>query len=485
MITLILIALIASILYSLLIFRPKNFPPGPPCLPLVGTLPFVPSKNVHFTMVKKWINDYGPVVGLMFGSHPAVAVIGAKQVMEVLRRDEFQGRPYTFNAKHRSFNKRLGFFFTDGPFWQEQRRFTLRHLRDLGFGKKSLEGIIVDEAEVLFKKLLNVEIQRNGFFGLSSINVLWAVLGGVRHSQNDTEFTTLLQKITKLFRTGNPSGDIIDIIPFLRHLFPDVAGYKDRMIGTVCSQNYFRKSIREHMKTLDENAPRDFIDLYLTEMKQNDGTNNSSYTEDGLIMILLDLFSAGAESVANSLDYALLYMILNPHIQKKVQEELDTVVGRSRRPTLDDKPRLPYVEATISEALRINPIAPLTPNHRVLKDTKLDGYEIPKETMVIINIWSVLSDPGHWGDPEVFRPDRFLDCNGKFVKDEWLVNFGSGKRYCIGESLAKNVLFIFFASFFQEFSITIPEGDPSPTTMPQPGFTTAPHPFRMKLKQRM
>lgn len=105
--------------------------------------------------------------------------------------------------------------------------------------------------------------------------------------------------------------------------------------------------------------------------------------------------------------------------------------------------------------------------------------------MVIINIWSVLSDPGHWGDPEVFRPDRFLDCNGKFVKDEWLVNFGSGKRYCLGESLAKNVLFIFFASFFQEFSITIPEGDPSPTTMPQPGFTTAPHPFRMKLKQRM
>lgn len=85
-------------------------------------------------------------------------------------------------------------------------------------------------------------VQRNGFFGLSSINVLWAVLGGVRHSQNDTEFTTLLQKITKLFRTGNPSGDIIDIIPFLRHLFPDVAGYKDRMIGTVCSQNYFRVS---------------------------------------------------------------------------------------------------------------------------------------------------------------------------------------------------------------------------------------------------
>jgi cytochrome P450 len=62
-------------------------------------------------------------------------------------------------------------------------------------------------------------------------------------------------------------------------------------------------------------------------------------SEDGLVTILLDLFSAGAESVANSLDYCILYLILNPHIQKKVQDELDAVVGRSRRPSLDDKPR--------------------------------------------------------------------------------------------------------------------------------------------------
>lgn len=61
-------------------------------------------------------------------------------------------------------------------------------------------------------------------------------------------------------------------------------------------------------------------------------------SEDGLIMILLDLFSAGAESVANSLDYALLYMVLNPHIQRKVHEELDAVVGRSRRPSGEDRP---------------------------------------------------------------------------------------------------------------------------------------------------
>jgi hypothetical protein len=59
-------------------------------------------------MAKKWLKEYGPVVGLMYGTQPAVAVIGAQEVMEVFRREEFQGRPNTFNSRDRSFNKRLG-----------------------------------------------------------------------------------------------------------------------------------------------------------------------------------------------------------------------------------------------------------------------------------------------------------------------------------------------------------------------------------------
>jgi len=485
MIILVLLAVVAFILYSLLIFRPKNFPPGPPCLPVFGSIPFVPTKHVQFTMQKKWLKEYGPVVGLMYGSHPVIATVSGEACLEVLRRDEFQGRPDSFNSRDRAFNKRLGFFFTDGQFWIDQRRFSLRNLRDLGFGKRSLEVIILDEAEELIKRLEPNDIQTSGFFNLPAINILWSVLGGDRLSTNDGDFMTLLQKISRLFRTGNPSGDVLDVFPFLRFIMPGLAGYRERKSGTEYGHQFLRESVREHMRTFDENAPRDYIDMYLKEMKKNDGINNASFTEDGLVMILLDLFSAGAESVANTLDYAMLYMVLNPHIQRKVHEELDAVVGRSRRPSGEDRPQLPYLEATLTEAMRINPIAALTPLHRVTKDTKLNGYDIPKDTTVIISLWSVLSDPGHWGDPEVFRPERFLDSNGKFVKDEWMINFGTGKRYCVGESLSKSVLFLFFATFLQEFSVSIPEGEPRPTTIPQPGFTTAPYPFRIKLKQRM
>jgi methyl farnesoate epoxidase/farnesoate epoxidase len=85
--------------------------------------------------------------------------------------------------------------------------------------------------------------QRIGFFGLSAINVLWAVLGGVRHSHNDGDFKALLQKITRLFRVGNPSGDILDVLPFLRFIFPDLGGYRERSIGTVEAQKFIRVSM--------------------------------------------------------------------------------------------------------------------------------------------------------------------------------------------------------------------------------------------------
>jgi hypothetical protein len=79
-----------------------------PCLPVIGSFPFVPTENAQFTMQEKWLKKYGPVVGLMYGSHPVIATVGGEATLEVLRRDEFQGRPDTFNARDRAFNKRLG-----------------------------------------------------------------------------------------------------------------------------------------------------------------------------------------------------------------------------------------------------------------------------------------------------------------------------------------------------------------------------------------
>ena len=102
-----------------------------------------------------------------------------------------------------------------------------------------------------------------------------------------------------------------------------------------------------------------------------------------------------------------------------------------------------------------------------------------------ICLYSLFQDKDHWGDPEVFRPERFLDPEGKLVKDEWMIPFGAGKRACLGEILARSTLFLFFTTLLQEFTFTIPEGDPIPSKIPLSGITIAPQPFRVKVTKRL
>lgn len=431
------------------------------------------------------MEKYGPVVGLMLGSIPIIAVSGPREVLEVLRRNEFDGRPDAPEVRERNLNKRLGVLLTDGPFWVGLRHFTLRHLKDFGFGKKSAEGVILEETEQLMKEMKEKEVvQVAGLFSVPSINVLWSMIAGTRYAHDDADFKSLLYKLNNYFRSGSPAGNLETIFPILKKIAPGLCGHKKRMDATNDLMNFFRKTIHEHKLMLEENNPRDFMDVFLQQMEAEYADENSIFTEDGLVVLCLDLFAAGSESLSNTLSFCLLYMVLHPRVQEAVQKELDVVIGHSRRPTLEDRASLPYVEATISEILRINPVGPMALPHVPLTDTELCGYTIKKNTPVLVNIWSVLHDREHWTDPENFRPERFLDADGKFVKDEWLIPFGAGRRVCLGEILARNMLFLIFSSLMQEFTFRTPEEDTCPTTDALPGFTAAPAPFRVQVTER-
>ncbi|GFG40194.1 hypothetical protein Cfor_09782 [Coptotermes formosanus] len=443
------------------------------------------NQHIHLTMSGSWLEKYGPVVGLLLGSAPLIAVSGPHAVLEVLRRDEFHGRPDSEEIRERSFNKRLGILLTDGPFWVEHRRFTIKHLKDFGFGKKSAEAVILEETEQLMIEMKEMKVvQVSGLFNIPSVNVLWSMIAGTRYAHDDADFKLLLHKLNSFFRSGSPAGNLATIFPVLKKIAPELCGHKKKMEALNELTNFFRKTIHEHKLMLEENNPRDFMDVYLQQMEAEKADDNSTFTEEGLIVLCLDLFSAGAESLSNALSFCLLYMVLHPRVQEAVQKEVDTVIGRSRRPSLEDRTRLPYVEATISEISRINPIAPITLPHTSLRDTELCGYTIKENTTILVNIWSVLHDREHWSDPEVFRPERFLDADGKFVKDERLIPFGVGKRVCLGEILAKDMLFLMFTNLMQEFTFRTPEEDPYPTTDALPGFITAPAPFRVQVTER-
>ncbi|XP_069720181.1 steroid 17-alpha-hydroxylase/17,20 lyase isoform X2 [Phaenicophaeus curvirostris] len=173
-------------------------------------------------------------------------------------------------------------------------------------------------------------------------------------------------------------------------------------------------------------------------------------------------------------------------VQRKIQEEMDQKIGLSRHPHLSDRPLLPYLEATISEVLRIRPVSPLLIPHVSLADTSIGEYSIPKGARVVINLWSVHHDEKEWDKPEEFNPGRFLDERGQHIHSPSpsYLPFGAGIRVCLGEVLAKMELFLFLAWVLQRFTLESPQDQPLPSLEGKFGVVLQVQKFQVKARLR-
>ncbi|XP_034236789.1 methyl farnesoate epoxidase-like [Thrips palmi] len=467
--------------------RLKNFPPGPPRLPLLGSLPFIPGSLIHLHAEEHWRRRYGPVVGLTTGSSQTLIVVcGAEEVLSILNQEHSQMRP-AGTVKLRSFGKSLGLMFSDGAYWTEQRRFTLRELRDLGLGKSKLGDVILDEAEATLDAMERdgPAVEPNKLFNAPVLNVLWYMVSGRPFARPtaeglDPKSQRLLHIMNKAMRNKRLATAPCDIWPVLRYIAPEWSGYNEIYPPIFEVQAFLRDEIKQQRS---DDVHSSFMSKYCQEIDK--AQPGSSFTEESLITTCLDLFMAGGESTANTLSFCLMYMAMYPDKQAKVHAELDAA---GREPgdivPLSDKARLPYLEATLAEVMRVNTIAPLAIPHRNSEDVEMNGYTIPKDSMILISLWSVLNDQKHWGDPEVFRPERFIDASGKYVKDPWMIQFGQGKRVCIGEAFAMQVAFSFFANLMNRFKYSLPAGAERPSTIPVAGFTVCPQDFTVIATRR-
>ncbi|CAG7726441.1 unnamed protein product [Allacma fusca] len=170
------------------------------------------------------------------------------------------------------------------------------------------------------------------------------------------------------------------------------------------------------------------------------------------------------------------------NVQRKLQDEIDEKIGKERLPSLTDRSDMSYTEAVINEVLRYSTLTQFAAFHSATEDVHFRGYFIPKDTMVITNLYSAHFDEDVWDEPYRFSPERFLDSNGKFQRNENLIPFSSGKRACIGESLSRIELFLFITSLFQVF--TVSAEDKLPTLDPVVGLTLSPVPFKARFQIR-
>ena len=171
---------------------------------------------------------------------------------------------------------------------------------------------------------------------------------------------------------------------------------------------------------------------------------------------------AGTETPSSEITWLIYYAIKYPDIQARLHRQLDDVIGNTNRlPEISDKPNLPYLDAFIAEVQRIVSDTPLAAPHSTTRDTSLAGFLIPRDTTVFVNLWAIHHDPDRWEDPFCFRPERFLDEQGR-VRLEGIMPFSSGKRSCPGESFGRKAVFLYAARLLYRFKFECPPG----ATMP-------------------
>ncbi|XP_069500536.1 cytochrome P450 2F2-like [Ambystoma mexicanum] len=431
-----------------------QLPPGPTPLPFIGNLLNMKTNNMVKSL-NKFSEKYGPVYTIYLGSKPTVVLNDYAAIKEALidQGDDFSGRGDT-PMFHR-FTQGNGIAFSNGEKWKNLRRFALLTLRNFGMGKRSIEERIQEEAQYLVKEFRNTKMlpfDPTLYLSRAVSNVICSIVFGDRFDYEDEKFCTLLRLINDNFKViSSLWGTMYNIFPSVMKHLP---GPHNRAFANFEKLRCFvLERIKMHLESYDPTCPRDFIDCFLTKMKQEEQNPLTSFHTETLVMTTHNLFFGGTETVSTTLRYGFLILMKHPEVEVKLHEEIDRVIGRNRSPTINDRSGMPYTDAVIHEIQRFADIVPMNLPHAVIRHTQFRGYTLPKGTHIIPVLTSVHFDPIHYKDPASFNPQHFLDENQCFKKNDAFMPFSSGKRICLGESLARMELFLMFVTILQNFTL--------------------------------
>ncbi|KAL6599597.1 hypothetical protein ACP70R_045734 [Stipagrostis hirtigluma subsp. patula] len=190
---------------------------------------------------------------------------------------------------------------------------------------------------------------------------------------------------------------------------------------------------------------------------QNSGGLQFRLTDEIIRSVIFDMFVAGSETALTTLEWAMSELMKNPRVLNKAQLEITrTFEGKDHKLSEGDIAKLTYLHLVIKETMRLH--APLQLITRECRETcQVLGYDIPKGTKVLVNMWTIGRDDKYWDDPEVFRPERFENTNVDFKGANFeYIPFGAGRRICPGMMLGLAEMEVALASLLYHFEWKLP-----------------------------
>ncbi|XP_071465364.1 cytochrome P450 2D17-like [Marmota flaviventris] len=267
-----------------------------------------------------------------------------------------------------------------GPAWREQRRFSVSTMRNLGLGKKSLERWVTEEASCLctaFANKAGCPFNPMSLLKRAVCNVISSLIYARRFKYDDQRLAKMLDFLEDMLKEDSGFVPmVLNVVPVLLRI-PGLPGWV--FPAQKAFMDMVDELLEEHRMTWDPaQPPRDLTDAFLAEVEKAKGNPESSFNDENLRIVVLDLFTAGMVTTSTTLAWALLLMILHPDVQRRVQQEIDEVIGQVRQPEMGDQARMPFTMAVIHEVQRFGDLVPLSVPHLTTRDIELQGFFIPK-----------------------------------------------------------------------------------------------------------
>lgn len=461
-----LLAVFAVVMGTLIVqkLRAKKLklPPGPMAVPIFGNWLQV-GDDLNHRNLSDLARKYGEIFLLRMGQRNLVVVSSPELAKEVLHTQGVEFGSRTRNVVFDIFTgKGQDMVFTVyGEHWRKMRRimtvpfFTNKVVQQYRAAWENEIDLAIDDIGSRPESAsTGIVIRRR--LQLMMYNFMYGMMFDRRfESEQDPLFQQLRALNAERSRLAQSFDyNYGDFIPILR---PFLRGYL-----RIC------KEVKEHRLSL-------FKDYFIDERKKLTSTQGSGkcamdhileamdkgeINEDNVLYIVENINVAAIETTLWTMEWAIAEIVNSPSIQKRIQAELDSVIGRGNPLTEPDTAKLPYLQAVIKESLRLHMAIPLLVPHMNLNQAKLGGYDIPAESKILVNAWYLANNPDWWDKPHVFNPDRFLatekiEASGN---DFRFLPFGVGRRSCPGIILALPILSLTIGKLLQKFDLLPPPG---------------------------
>ncbi|CAN1303646.1 Cytochrome P450 93A3 [Linum perenne] len=417
---------------------------------------------------------HGPLVYFRIGSKSCILASTPELAKEILKTHEpiFLNRPKISNLHYLTYGGADFATIYYGPYWKFMKQMVMNQI----LGTRTLDRFLPVRVEEL-NRFLNRALQKSKSGELMDVggelirltnNVISRMMLSTRDGEAD-EVREVIRETAELTGKFN----LADFVWFCKGL--DLQGLEKRLKATREKfDSMMERIINEHeeeRKKKKNGGCEDLLDVLL-DISEDESSEIRLSRENIKAFILVrlvqrlkfdvqDIFAAGTDTSAITTEWALAELINHLDILTKLQQEIDSVVGKSRMVQELDIPNLPYLQAVVKETLRLHPTGPLIVREST-EDCEIQGYNISARTRLFVNVWAIGRDPNHWEEPLEFRPERFIDGKGSHVEVRGqhfeMLPFGSGKRGCPGTTLALHMVQTTLAVMVQCFEWKV-DGD--------------------------